>query len=287
MAKVTEICSKSRSSLISILDVSPPRSGNATLLEPLKHTEPQMISVAYNPSKSVRADSVAVAYQVKKLTGIDTIFNLATRDMNRLALQSHIIGAYMLGLENLIVVRGDKFTDEEQKIVAEVNDTTTTELIKLIAQMNSGFDFKGLKLREPTNLCIGASIDLTGDMDKQVELTHRKFNAGAHFFITQAVYDIGKVNEFREKLVKTEESERSAPIFYGVQVLVPNGVYFGDIPESLIADVNAGVPGIETATNFIQELIDSGIHHIYLIPPILKGGIRDYTTTQELLSRFH
>ena len=152
--------------------------------------------------------------------------------------------------------------------------------------MNSGFDFKGLKLREPTNFCIGASIDLTDDTDKQVELTRRKFDAGAHFFITQAVYDIGKVNEFREKLAKTEVSERSVPIFYGIQVLVPNGVYFGDIPESLIADVNAGVPGIDIAANFIQELINSGTYHIYLIPPILKGGVRDYTTTQELLSRF-
>ena len=98
--------------------------------------------------------------------------------------------------------------------------------------------------------------------------------------------DFADSNGFGYQFSKTGPSGETIPIFYGIQVLAPNGVYFGDVPESLMADIDSGVPGVEIATNLIQELIDNDSRYIYLIPPILKGGIRDYKATQKLLSHF-
>ena len=108
------------------------------------------ISVAYNPGRAVRANSAMLAASIRHETGRETVFTLATRDMNRLALQSLMLGAQMLGLENVVVVQGDPFNERDRSLTKPADDYRPTELIAGIRAMNEGMDFRGSSLREPT-----------------------------------------------------------------------------------------------------------------------------------------
>ena len=116
-------------------------------------------------------------------------FALLTRDMNRLAIQSYLLGAQMLGLENVVVAQGDRFSASDAEGVATVSDYSPTELISNISQMNQGKDFRRRNLDSPTEFCIGATVDTGQEPGRQAALAHRKVMAGASFLITQPVYD--------------------------------------------------------------------------------------------------
>ena len=133
------------------------------------------VSVAYSPGRSVRVDSTAMA-QVIGLSGEqDVIFSLAPRDMNKLALQNHLLGAQALGLENVVVLGGDEFTPRDRGLLTRVNDYRSTGLIKAIGDLNRGEDFRGLKLRKPTEFCIGAVIDFgASDIEREARLTEKE-----------------------------------------------------------------------------------------------------------------
>ena len=89
---------------VFICDVSPPRGSDASYLEPIVNQDADYLSVAYNPGKAVRMDSALMGCWLKHVAGKDVVFNLATRDMNKLSIQSHLLGARLMGLENVLVV---------------------------------------------------------------------------------------------------------------------------------------------------------------------------------------
>lgn len=205
--KVTDKCAAQADQMIYISDFTPLKSADAhDSLKQAQGLEVDFICVVYNPGKVVRVASAILAYTIKQQTQKDVIFNLSTRDMNKLALQSHLLGAQMLGLNNVVVIKGDSFTEQDLSLVKAVNDFNPTTLIQAMAAMNAGQDYKGLKLQMPTDLCIGATIDL-------------------------------------------------------------------------------GREGTEIALEILHQLQALGISRIYLIPPILKGGVRDYEAAQQVLER--
>ena len=194
--KVTDRCSTQVNETMFICDFSPPRSADPRALEPARSLDADYINVAYNPGKAVRMDSAMLASSIKSQTGKDAMFNLSTRDMNKVALQSHLLGAQMLGLENVVVLRGDVFTEKDLEKVKDVSDFTPTGLIKSLYTMNQGIDFRGSKLRAPTELCVGGSIDLCRGIHTEAALAHSKAMAGAQFFITQPIFNTDDISAF-------------------------------------------------------------------------------------------
>ena len=91
-----------------ICDYSPPRSGRPEDV-PAPPELADFVSAAYNPGRAVRLNPVVAAAVLRERHGADPIFTLGTRDMNRLALESLLLGARALALENVIVVAGDPF----------------------------------------------------------------------------------------------------------------------------------------------------------------------------------
>ena len=282
--KVTERCAAQGERPVFICDFSPPRSADPSVLKEAEGIEADFICVAYNPGKAVRVDSAMLAYSIKRHTGKDVVFNLATRDMNKLALQSHLLGAQMLGLENVIVIQGDLFAGRDLSRVKDVRDFTPTGLMKAIEGMNQGTDFRGSRLRSATDFCIGASIDLDRGIKREAVLTHRKASSGPHFFITQPVFSTEQVAQFREAYKSVSGCEEvPQPVFFGVQVLEKDGVVFSSVPESVRADLEKGREGTDIALELLHDFLDSGINRIYLIPPILRGGARNYQAAQKVL----
>lgn len=282
--KIIEKCAAQGDEMIYISDFSPLKSGSLDSIKEIQGLDVDYICVAYNPGKVVRTDSAMLAYSIKQHIEKDAIFNLSTRDMNKLALQSHLLGAQMLGLENIVIVKGDDFTERDLSTgVSDVNDFKPTELIEAVAAMNEGKDYKDLKLKSPTDFCIGATIDLGRGIEPEAKLTYSKATAGAHFFLAQPVFDTKDITTFLNAYQAIAGSELSQPVFFGLQILRQDGIIFSSIPEAIRQDLEKGRDGIDIALEQLQQLQDFGIKRVYLIPPILKGGIRDYETAQQLL----
>jgi homocysteine S-methyltransferase len=241
------------------------------------------IAVAYNPGKAVRIDSVSVAHEIKRVTGRSVIFNLSPRDMNRIAVQSRLLGGSIMGLSNVLVVQGDPLT-ERDRIRAATGDTATS-LIADIAQLNQGLDYKGLKLRAPTDLCIGASVDLGKGIDQEARLTQRKVEAGAHYLVTQPIFDTAEVERFETAYAGAAGTKLDVPVFWGLQILVADGVLFSNVPAGVREQLESGRSGVEIAIEQYERMLAAGVQGIYLVAPILKGGTRDYDAAAEFLAR--
>lgn len=286
MVKVVEKHAAGRERTLFICDFSPPRGADPELLAPARHLNADFISVAYNPGKSARVSSVVAAHWIKAHTGRDVTFTIATRDMNKVALQSLLLGAQLLGLENPVVVKGDKFSEKELAEVKDVSDFMPTELLRSIGQMNQGVDFRGLRLRSPTDFCLGATIDLGRGIGRELTLTRRKVEAGAQYFLSQPTFHPSGPTEFIARYAEAYGEGAQPLIFHGVQVMAPESLVFGNVPQWVTDDLARGRSGVDIALQVLHEFDEAGLKTIYLVPPVLRGGRRDYDAAQAVLEAF-
>ncbi len=280
MAKVVERSSAATGQPAYICDYSPPRSGLSPDL-PEPPSQADFISAAYNPGRAVRVNSVVTAAVLRDRYGAEPIFTLATRDMNRLALESLLLGGQALGLENVIVVAGDPFGPRDT--AAPVNDYRATELIAAIASMNSGADHRGRSLRAATDFCIGATVDLGRGIHREAHLAARKVTAGADFLITQPVYDPADVARFADVFASMAPGS-AAPVFYGVGLMEPDGVSFASVPQWVADDLDRGRSGVDIALQVWEGLRGAGAADCYVVPPIRRSGARNYAAAGQFLA---
>ncbi len=266
-----------------VCDFSPPRGSDPALLEPAGHLNADIISVGYNPGRFVTVNSLMAAAWIRSRFSREVLVTVATRDMNRLAVQSLLLGADLHGLENIAVLRGDHFSPRELSLVKEVNDFTPTGLVSSVEGLNEGRDYRGRRLRTPAGLCVGATIDISEDFETQLRLTRRKVEAGAQFFLLQTVYDAATAGDFLERYEDSHGHALNAPVFWGVQMLVEGGMSFGAVPEWASADLERGRSGVDIALQVVADLLRAGHRRIYVIPPIPRGGPRDYDSAQALM----
>jgi 5,10-methylenetetrahydrofolate reductase len=282
MTKVTDAVNNADGRTVFICDFTPPRGGTPELLDGARELDADFISVAYNPGKLVRADSAAVAYAIKQRHGRDVVFNVSPRDMNRLALESRLLGAQLLGLENVLVLQGDALT--ERDVAKPAGDYTASELIHAISQLNQGVDFKGSNLRAPTDFCIGAALDLNRGIEQEVELTRRKVEASAHFLVAQPIFRVGDAQSFLDAYQRSAGEPLAIPVFWGLQVLRAEGILFSNVPQPVLDALQGGRDGVELALQLYQQFTAAGIRCVYLIAPILRGGARDYEAAAKVLA---
>ena len=283
MVKITEGCFDATGHTSIICDFSPPRSGDPTAVDQ-SQIDADFISVAYNPGRTVRTNSAMLAAAIQR-NGKGSMFTLATRDMNKLAMQSQLLGAQMLGLQNLVVVQGDPFSENDKSRVASVNDYQPTDLISAIAQMNQGQDFREGNLSTPTDFCIGAAVDLGKPIEDEVKLAVRKIRAGAEFLITQPIFNVDHVARYRESYGYHADRAGTHPVYFGLQILQKDGVLFSSVPDSVRDELERGRSGVDIALDLYQKFQEARLNNVYLMPPIKRGGARDYEAAKEFLQK--
>ncbi len=284
MTSVRAIAASAGQSPVIVCDVSPPRGGAAELLSELREIDADFLCVAYNPGQSVRVNPVICADHIQNELGKPAIFTLATRDMNRIAIQSLLLGASTLGLENVVALRGDPIRKRDAGVVREVNDYTTTALVEDIRELNRGRDFRGLALARRASFCVGVVTDPSRGLEAEVALATRKIRSGADFILCQALFDTALSENFAGRIHPSGESADSPPpLFQGVQVFDSGGVNFGNVPERIVREARDGGDGIEIAKRSARELLDIGVRRFYLTPSILRCGARDYEGANELI----
>ena len=198
------------------------------------------INVTDNQSAVMRLGSLAACVQLKKW-GHEPIYQLTCRDRNRIALQSDILTAYSLGIDNMLLLTGDHIKLGDHKQAKPVFDIDSVQLIKLAAGLKEGHDMVGNKIENPPDIAIGAVVNPNFEpLELQLLKMQKKIDEGAEWFQTQAVYDKKIFSEFIEKAEKF-----GRPIQLGVVVL--KSPQMGNF-------MNQNVSGITVPDSWIEEI---------------------------------
>ena len=218
----------------------------------------------------MRLGSLAVCSLLKQ-NGFEPIFQMTCRDRNRLALQSDILSASALGIENVLALTGDHTTLGDHPEAKPVFDLDSVQLLQVARKLEQGQDMKGNKLTgAPPKFCLGAVVNPGADpLEPQVMKMEKKIEAGAEFFQTQAVYDLKVFENFLSKIRHVK-----VPIMAGIVLLKSSGMakYMNKnvsgvfVPDDLIKEMEAAkdkvATSVEIASRLIKELkpMCRGIH---------------------------
>ncbi len=143
------------------------------------------INVTDNQRASMRLGSIAVCRLLKE-KGYEPILQMTCRDRNRIALQSDLLSAYVLGIENILILSGDHPAVGEYKDTKGVYDLDPVQLLTAARTLESGVDLAGKKLNGSPKFCLGAVVNPTAKpQELQLMMMQKKVNAGARFFQTQ------------------------------------------------------------------------------------------------------
>ncbi len=177
-------------------EVAPPRGtdlegmrSSAELLGPLCHA----LNVTDNQGASLHLSSLAACRVVIDM-GYEPIFQQTCRDRNRLALQSDLLAAWTMGIEDVLIVTGDDPRGGDHPEARGVFDIDSTQLLAVADGMNDGRDMTGRELAGATDFYLGAAVFPEAEpWDVQLERALQKARAGARFFQTQAVFEPSKL----------------------------------------------------------------------------------------------
>ena len=246
------------------------------------------VNVTDNQSSVMRMGSLPTCVALKN-AGLTPILQLTCRDRNRIALQSELLGAAMLGIDNILCLTGDHTRMGDHPQAKPVFDLDSVSLLHTVCQLEKGVDLGGNPLvGEPPKFAKGAVVSPCSDsVDAQLAKMERKVMAGADYFQTQAVYEPEKFISFMEKAKhfgKPVQLGIVIPKSAGMAKFMNNNVAGIHIPQDMIDELaadkekaKAGITGIEIAARVIKECKPycQGLHIMALgweskVPDLLK-----------------
>jgi len=232
------------------------------------------INVTDMPGANMRMGSLAVCVRIKDM-GIEPIMQITCRDRNRISLQSEMLSAYALGTRNILCLRGDEATDSDNPGTKPVFDLDTVQLLEAARNLEKGFDMGGKRLDGLPNFCLGAALDPGAEnQPEEIKKAHLKVEAGAEFFQTQPVFDVGTYARFLESVAPLD-----TPILAGVFILksaasarfINKNIPGICVPEPIIQELEKGDAerrSVDITIRLVRELSDvcSGVHIMMMVP---------------------
>jgi len=198
------------------------------------------LNVTDNQSSVMRIGSLPVCKLIKEAGG-EPILQMTCRDKNRLALQSELLGAYVLGIRNVLCLTGDYITVGDHIEAKPVFDLDSVLLLKAVSELEQGKDFAGNELKGAPSFCKGAIVTPEANpLEPQLIKFEKKIEAGAEFIQTQAIYDLDRFKKFMDYAKKF-----NVKIMAGIVLLVSAG---------MAKYMNANVPGIFVPQQLIDEM---------------------------------
>ncbi len=222
------------------------------------------VNVTDNQSSVMRMGSLPACVALKN-AGLTPILQLTCRDRNRIALQSELLGAAMLGIDNILCLTGDHTKMGDHPGAKPVFDLDSVSLLHTVCQLEQGMDLSGNKLLgEAPKFAKGAVVSPCSEsVDAQLAKMERKVMAGAEYFQTQAVYESGKFIEFMEKAKQFGKPVQLGiviPKSAGMAKFMNKNVAGIHIPQDMIDELaadpekaKAGITGVEIAARIIKE----------------------------------
>jgi methionine synthase / methylenetetrahydrofolate reductase(NADPH) len=212
--------------------------------------------------------------------GIETVPHLTTRDQNIIGLQAALLGAWTVGgIRNILAITGDPPSVGDYPETSGVYEVDSVGLVKILTRLNQGTDWAGKTLGGATNFTIGVAVNPVSDeLDAEIERFQAKIEAGAHFAMTQPLFDPEHWYAFAKRL----GAKPPIPILVGIwplnsykQALRLNNEVPGIvIPPSVLASLEAAGPtardcGFELARQMLAWA-RTELAGAYLIPPFKR-----------------
>ncbi|HIN60235.1 MAG TPA: 5,10-methylenetetrahydrofolate reductase [Gammaproteobacteria bacterium] len=263
----------SMSEFVVTSELIPPKGVD---LEPLfeKAEALNQVVTAFNLTESHTAkmsmDPVAVGHLLLD-RGVEPIVQMTSRDKNRIAIQASILGAAALGISNIVIMGGDSPKNGDHPEAKGVFDLYSSQVLDAASALNGGADYMGNPLKGAPAMNIGAVVNPgASDPSAEIENLHRKIEAGAGFFQSQAVYDVDALASFLDK------ADTDAVILAGIIPIksVQMARFMNDkvpginIPETLIAEIEAAG---DNPDRLAETSIDIAARIIRQIRPLVKG----------------
>jgi Methionine synthase I (cobalamin-dependent), methyltransferase domain len=163
----------------------------------LKGSGADVITFADSPMGRSRVDSILMSIKIAEETGLKVMPHICCRDRNMISLRSTLLGAYIHGIRNLLVVTGDPVPSDSRVKTTSVFDYNSIRLMDFVKEMNIEH-FAG----EPFSYG-GALNHARGSLNNVVDRMRKKIEAGATYFLTQPIYskeDVERIRSIKEML---------------------------------------------------------------------------------------
>jgi 5,10-methylenetetrahydrofolate reductase len=226
-------------------------------------------NVTDQQSALMKLGSLAACKLLKDF-GIEPILQMVVRDKNRMALQSELLSADVLGIHNVLVLTGDPIQIGDHPAAKPVFDVDATQLMEIIKKLESGLDMTDHKLDGTPAFAIGAALNpCVDDIETEISKTRRKIDCGAEFFQTQGVFELARFTRFMERYKK---EGFKVPVLAGIILLksVKMATFMNEkipgifIPKEMIAR-------FETAADPKKECVKIAVELVAQIRPHVQG----------------
>lgn len=254
------------------------------------------INVTDNPGATAHMSSLAGCTIVRN-KGIDPIFQVTCRDRNRLAIQSDLMGASALGINNVLTLAGDPVKNGDQPDAKAVFDINSKKVLSIMQSMNDlGETMSGRELQTKSNFFPGgAAIIHEPENNWDPVALKDKVTQGAKFIQTQFCYDVDLLRDYMKHIVDAGLSEKLffivgiGPLRSDKSAKWMRDKLFGTvIPDNIVQRMERSENQIEEGTAICAELINQfeeidGVHGAHLMAPrnlsaiaptVKKAGIK-------------
>ena len=266
---------------IVCVELDPPKGGSLDGLVEVTRALHRSGKVGFvdindNPMARARMNALMTATTLQREVGIETIPHLTPRDTSVMGLEGLLLGAHADGVRNVLAVTGDPPHVGDYPGSRGVYEVDSIGLVQLISGLNRGEDYVGKGLDAPTSFYVGVAVNPSADdLELELDRFHRKVEAGAHFAMTQALFDLELLDRFAERL----GGSWPIPVLLGVWPLrshamalrLHNEVPGISVPETVhdalqTAGPDAPAVGLDLARRLVDESRDR-VEGIYVIPP--------------------
>lgn len=159
------------------------------------------INIPDGPRASARMSALAMAALIQRNIGIETVLHIACRDRNVIGMQSDLLGAWALGLRNVLAITGDPPKLGNYPDATAVFDVDSIGLANVITRLNHGLDLAGNPIGEPTGFTVAVGVNPGAiNLDEELKRLEWKIEAGAEYMITQPVFDIKIFEKFMKRI---------------------------------------------------------------------------------------
>ena len=242
----------------------------------LRRAACDVVNIADGPRAAARMSNLALALKVREVAGIDVILHVCCRDRNLLGLHADLLGDWVLGIRNLVIITGDPPKMGDYPAATAVFDLDSIGLLRLVDALNHGLDPAGRPTSGRTAfLCACGAEPAAHDYEREIRRLEEKKRAGAEFVMTQPVYDPALLRRFVD-----DTRALGMPVLVGICPLASarnaeflhNEVPGMQIPEAIRARMAAASApedgrreGVLIAREMLEEVKDDVVG-AYLMP---------------------
>ena len=249
---------------VVIAELDPPHDGNdAKMMEAatiLKAAGVEMITFSDSPMGRMRADSAMSAVKVAGRLQVETMPHIACRDKNVIGMGAQILGAYMNGIRNFLLVTGDPVPSGERDVVTSVYDFHSVSLMKYLERMN-----REHFAQDP--VAYGGALNYgRANLDAEIRRMERKCGAGASFFLTQPIYsdeDMERIRYIKSRIDTKVICGIMPLVSYRNALFMKNEIPGISVPDGIVDRYDRDMSreeaqrvGVETAVEIAEKLRD-------------------------------